>query len=156
MHSRCTKDTPKPQLLLVIAFISCNMKTNGVMNFTCTISTLKILTEILDWNNVLPVTKFIYFSALMSLNVLALLYLAYLPKLNNERYNFLWRLWRFLAIVTESFSPIKLNYTTYFVKVRIRSEVTSHTIPDAVYLPSALNWAKLVRTGHSKPKQMLM
>ena len=59
-----------------------------------------------------------------------------------------------VAIITESFRPLNLNYTTSFVKVQIRSDTTSHAIPDAVYFPCALNWAKLVWTGHnlsSKP-----
>ena len=33
-----------------------------------------------------------------------------------------------LAIITESFSPLNLNYTTSFVKVQI-SDTTGHTIP---------------------------
>ena len=49
-----------------------------------------------------------------------------------------------LAIVTESFSPLDLNYTTSFVEVQTRSDVTSHAIPDTVYLACTLNWAKLV------------
>ena len=48
-----------------------------------------------------------------------------------------------------SFSPLNLNYTTYFVKVQIRSDVKSHAIHDTVFLPCALNWAKLVWTGHN-------
>ena len=43
-----------------------------------------------------------------------------------------------LATLTESFSPLNLNYTTSFVKVQI-----SHTIHNTVYLPWTLNWAKL-------------
>ena len=34
-----------------------------------------------------------------------------------------------LATLTESFSPLSLNYTTPLVKVWIRSDSTSHTIP---------------------------
>ena len=49
-----------------------------------------------------------------------------------------------LAIVTESFSLLNLYYTTSFGKVWIRNDILSHTIPDTVYLPCALNWAKLV------------
>ena len=49
-----------------------------------------------------------------------------------------------LAIVTESFGPLNLDYTTSFVKVQTRSDMTSHAIPDIVYLPYAPNWAKLV------------
>ena len=52
-----------------------------------------------------------------------------------------------LEIITESFSPLNLNYTTSLVKVWIRSDTTSHTIPDAVYLPCVLNWPKLVCAG---------
>ena len=43
------------------------------------------------------------------------------------------------AIVTESFSLLNLNYITSFVRVQIRSGMTSHTIPDTVDLPCALN-----------------
>ena len=60
------------------------------------------------------------------------------------------------AIVTENFSPLNPSYITSFVKIQIRSDVTSHTIPGAAYLPCTLNWAKLAWTGHSQPKQMLM
>ena len=42
-----------------------------------------------------------------------------------------------LAIVTESFSPVDLDYTTSLVKVWIRSDATSHTIPDTVHLSCA-------------------
>ena len=49
-----------------------------------------------------------------------------------------------LAIVTESFSPLNLNYRPSFVKVQIRSDMPSHTISDAVSLPHVLNWAILV------------
>ena len=49
-----------------------------------------------------------------------------------------------LAIVTESFSPLDLDYTTSLVKVQIRSYMTSNTILDSVYLPYTLNWLKLV------------
>ena len=38
-----------------------------------------------------------------------------------------------VAIITESFSPLNLNYTTSFVKVWIRSDMTSHAIPDTVH-----------------------
>ena len=55
-----------------------------------------------------------------------------------------------LAIVTESFHPFNLDYTTSLVKVWIRSDVTNHTIPDTVYLPCTLNWFKLVCTGFNK------
>ena len=34
-----------------------------------------------------------------------------------------------LAIVTESFSPLDLDYKTSFVKVKTRSDVTNHAIP---------------------------
>ena len=34
-----------------------------------------------------------------------------------------------MAIVTETFSPLYLHYTTSFVKVQTRSDVTSHAIP---------------------------
>ena len=61
-----------------------------------------------------------------------------------------------LAILTENFSPLNLNYTTSLVKVGIRSHLTSHVIHDTVYLLHALNWAKLVSTGYSQPKQVLM
>ena len=44
-----------------------------------------------------------------------------------------------LAIVTESFSLLNLSYMTSFVEVQIRSDVTSHTISDTVYLPCTLN-----------------
>ena len=56
-----------------------------------------------------------------------------------------------LTIVTESFSPLNLNYTTSFVKVQTRSDVASHVISDSVYLPCALNWYQLVSAG-SRPK----
>ena len=49
-----------------------------------------------------------------------------------------------LVTVTESFSLLNLDYTTSFVKVWTRSDVTSHAIPDTVYLPCALNWPKPV------------
>ena len=38
------------------------------------------------------------------------------------------------AIVTESFSPLNLDYTTSLVKVQIRNDMTSHAIPDTVHL----------------------
>ena len=44
-----------------------------------------------------------------------------------------------VAIITESFRPSNLNYTTSFVKVQIRSDMTSYAIPDTVYLSCALN-----------------
>ena len=56
-----------------------------------------------------------------------------------------------LAIIT-----LSLNYTTPLVKIWIRSDMPSSTIPDTVYLPCALNWDKLVWTGHSHPKQVLI
>ena len=34
-----------------------------------------------------------------------------------------------LVIVTDSFSPLDLDHTTFLVKVQIRSDVTSNTIP---------------------------
>ena len=52
-----------------------------------------------------------------------------------------------LAIITESFSPLNLDYTTSFVKVQTRSHVVSHTIPDIFYLPCTLNWFELAWTG---------
>ena len=61
-----------------------------------------------------------------------------------------------LAIIAESFSLLNLNHTNYLFKFQISSDRTSHTIPDAVYLPYILNWAKLVWTGHSQPKQVLI
>ena len=54
-----------------------------------------------------------------------------------------------LAIITNSFSLHNLNYITSLVKVQIRSDMTSHAIPDTVYLPCVLNCTKLVWTGHS-------
>ena len=47
-----------------------------------------------------------------------------------------------LAIVTESFCPLNLYHTTSFVKVQIRSNATSHAIPDTVYFlcQTGLNW----------------
>ena len=38
-----------------------------------------------------------------------------------------------LEIITESFSPLNLNYTTFLVKAQIRSDMTSHAMPDTVY-----------------------
>ena len=38
-----------------------------------------------------------------------------------------------LAIVTESFSPLNLNYRTSFVKVWIRNDIPSHAIPCHVH-----------------------
>ena len=61
-----------------------------------------------------------------------------------------------LASITDSFNPLNMNYTTSLVKVWIRSDMTSHTIPDTVYLLYTLNWAKLIWTGHSQPKQVLI
>ena len=52
-----------------------------------------------------------------------------------------------LAIVTESFS--NLSYTTSFANIWIRCDATRQAVPDIVYLPCALNWAKLVWTGPS-------
>ena len=63
--------------------------------------------------------------------------------LTSVHYN-LENLERGLAILIEGFSPLILNYTTSFVKVQIRGDVPSHTIPDTVYLPRTLKWAKLV------------
>ena len=48
-----------------------------------------------------------------------------------------------LVITTESFSPLNLNYTISFVKVQIRSEATSHAIPDVMCTElgkTGLNW----------------
>ena len=42
-----------------------------------------------------------------------------------------------LITVTESFSQLNLDYTTSLVKIQIRSEATSHAIPDTVYLSCA-------------------
>ena len=53
-----------------------------------------------------------------------------------------------LAIVTESFSPLNLDYITSIVEVWARSGAISHTIPSTVYLPCALNWFELAWTGH--------
>ena len=39
-----------------------------------------------------------------------------------------------LVTVTESFSPLNLDYTISFVKVWTRSDVTSHAIPNTVHL----------------------
>ena len=72
--------------------------------------------------------------------------------LNSVHYN----LEHGLAIINESVSPLNLNYTASVVKVQIRSDITSHAIPDTVYLPCTLNWAKLVWTGHNQSKQVLM
>ena len=46
-----------------------------------------------------------------------------------------------LVTVTESFSLLNLNYTTSLVKVWIRSDMTSHAIPNTMYMPNTLNWA---------------
>ena len=54
-----------------------------------------------------------------------------------------------LVSVIESFSPLNQDYTTSFVKVRNRSDMTSHAMPDTVYLPGALNWPKFVWTGYN-------
>ena len=54
-----------------------------------------------------------------------------------------------LGIVTESLSPLNLDYTISFFKVQARSHVTSHAMPDTVYLPCTLNWSKLVWTGYN-------
>ena len=48
-----------------------------------------------------------------------------------------------LVTVTESFSLLNLDYTISFVKVQTRSDVSSHTIPDTVYLPCTINWYEL-------------
>ena len=52
-----------------------------------------------------------------------------------------------LAIVTQSFSPLILNYITFFVKVWIRSDATSHVISNTAYFAmhtelgqTGLNW----------------
>ena len=52
-----------------------------------------------------------------------------------------------LAIVTESFSPLDLDNTTSLIKVWIRSDMTSHAIPDIIYLPCTLKWFQLVCVG---------
>ena len=44
-----------------------------------------------------------------------------------------------LAIVTENFSQLNLDYTTSLFKFETRSDTTSHTIPDIVYLSCTLN-----------------
>ena len=54
-----------------------------------------------------------------------------------------------LAIVTESFSLLDLDYTTSLVKVQIRNDMTNHTNPDTVYLPCTLNCVKLVWNSHN-------
>ena len=54
-----------------------------------------------------------------------------------------------LAILTESFSPLKSEYTASLVEIQIRSNMTSHAIPDTVYLSCAVNWAKPVWTSYS-------
>ena len=51
-------------------------------------------------------------------------------------------------MLTESFSLLNLNYTSSFVKVWIRNDVTSHAIPDTVYLACTLNWPKLISTDY--------
>ena len=38
-----------------------------------------------------------------------------------------------LVIVTESFSPVNLDHTTSFLKVWIRSDMTSHAIPNTIF-----------------------
>ena len=43
-----------------------------------------------------------------------------------------------LAIITESFSPLNLNYATSLVKVQARSDMTNHAIPDTDELTCAL------------------
>ena len=48
-----------------------------------------------------------------------------------------------LVIVTET-------TTTSFVKVQTRSDMTSNTIPNAVYLSCTLNWLKLVCAGSNQ------
>ena len=42
-----------------------------------------------------------------------------------------------MAIITDSFSPLNLNYATAFVKVQIRSDIASQAIPDTVHLSCA-------------------
>ena len=44
-----------------------------------------------------------------------------------------------LAILTESFSPLRSVYTTSLVEVQSRSDVKSHAIPDTVYLTCTRN-----------------
>ena len=61
-----------------------------------------------------------------------------------------------LTFVNKNFSPLNLDYTVSFVKVWIRIDLTCHAIADTVYLPCAPNWAKLVWTGHSQLRQVLM
>ena len=64
-----------------------------------------------------------------------------------------------LVIVTQSFTPLNLDYTTSFVKVWIRSDATSHAIPDVVYLPSHWawrNWFELATAGTWCNSQILM
>ena len=51
-----------------------------------------------------------------------------------------------LAIATESFSPLDLDYTTSLIKVWIKSDMISNAISDCVYLSCALNCAKLTWT----------
>ena len=53
-----------------------------------------------------------------------------------------------LAIVTESFSPVNLDYTTSFVQVSTRSDMTDYAIPNHVYLPCTLSWFQLVWSSH--------
>ena len=100
----------------------------------------------------LPVMSWVY--------TLKLDYLILLFKSQNKRVHFIdiwytyltsvyYNLEDGLAIVTESFGPLDLDYPTSFVKFQTRSDEASHTIPDTVYLPCALNWAKLVCTDHS-------
>ena len=50
-----------------------------------------------------------------------------------------------LAILTESFSPLNLNYTTTLSESELKVMLQSHTIPDGVYLPCTLNWFQLVK-----------
>ena len=69
----------------------------------------------------------------------------YLTSLTSVHYN----LEHGLAIITEGFSPLDLDHTKSFVKVQTRSGVTSHAIPDTVFLPYTLEWYKLVCTGYN-------
>ena len=48
-----------------------------------------------------------------------------------------------LAIMTESFSALYLDYITSFVKVQTRGYVTSHTMPDTVFVM----YTKLAQNG---------
>ena len=46
----------------------------------------------------------------------------------------LWSVCLSATIITESFNPLDLSYTTSSVKFWIRSDMTGHAIPDTVYL----------------------